>query len=79
MEYSKINGMPLDGRIRPVLVYTGSGNSIITIAVISDGKGNAYDCENDVHKGCDKSRVNPENLIDPSTICFHRGLSGMEF
>ncbi len=79
MEYSKINGMPLDDRIRPVKCLAGSRNKIHQICVISDGKGNAYDCENDLYKGCDPSRVKPENLIDPVTISYVAGFSGQEF
>lgn len=79
MEYSNISGMPLDGRIRPVKCFTGSGYQIHRICVISDGNGNAYDCENDLYKGCEKSRVIPENLIDPTTIRFDTGYSGHEF
>ena len=79
MEYSEINGMPLDDRIRPVKCFTGSGNSIHRICVISDGKGNAYDCENDLYKGCERDRFEIENLIDPLTIKYDTGYSGQEF
>ncbi len=74
---SEINGMPLDDRIRPVKCFTGSGNLIHRICVISDGKGNAYDCENNPYKA-DKIRIRPENLIDPTTIKFDTGFSGQE-
>lgn len=79
MNYSEINGMPLDDRIRPVKCFTGSGNLIHRICVISDGKGNAYDCENDLYKGTESNRIKPENLIDPTTIKFDTGYSGHEF
>jgi len=79
MNYSEINGMPLDDRIRPVKCFTGSGNSIHRICVISDGTGNAYDCENDLYKGTESKRIKPENLIDPTTIKFDTGYSGHEF
>lgn len=78
MEYSKINGMPLDNRKRPVKCFTGSGNSIHRICVISDGKGNAYDCENNPYNAFEESRINPKNLIDPLTIRYDTGFSGQE-
>lgn len=76
---NKINGMPIDNRIRPVYVFTGSGCNIERMIVTSDGKGNAYDCENDLYKGCSESVVQHKNLIDPQTIKFERGISGQEF
>lgn len=76
---NEINGMPIDNRIRPVYVFTGSGCNIRRIVVVSDGKGNAYDCGNDLYKGCDESVVNYKNLIDSTTIRFERGISGQEF
>jgi hypothetical protein len=74
LEYNPINGMPLDGRIRPVYVIMDNRHVI----VVSDGKGNAFDCENDPYKGCNDNLIKNEP-IDPTKFKFERGLSGMDF
>lgn len=73
--FNSINGMPIDGRIRPVFAYKDN----VRIVIVSDGKGNGYNCKNDIYLGCDPKFVIPENLIDPTTFKFERGISGQEF
>jgi hypothetical protein len=65
---------PKDGRVRPVFVLV---NNKIKLAV-SDGKGNCYECFGDLY-GSDEKYITPENLLDPSTYEYERGLTGFDF
>lgn len=66
--------LPVDGRIRPVFIIRNNKREV----VVSDGKGNAYDCK-------DNPWINSEdyvkngNLINSKDYEFSRGLSGFDF
>jgi len=66
--------LPIDNRVRPVYVLRNKKREV----VVSDGKGNAFDCGNNPHT-TPEDFIKPELLIKKKDYQFIRGLTGFDF